>query len=191
MRIVAGTFRRRSLVAPKGQSTRPTADRAREAMFNMLTHAPWAPGLEGARVLDLFAGSGALGLEAISRGAAFCQFVERDAAARAAIAANVATLGVAGQVRIDPRDAARLGQRGAADGPAFDLVFADPPYGQGLGELALEALARGGWLAEGAVVALERSADDPTPTPPGFERLDERVWGAARVTFLAPSPALG
>src|SRR5271165_6737014 len=129
MRIVAGTFRGRSLVAPKGQSTHPTADRTRQALFNVLEHAPWAPSLDGRRVIDLFAGSGALGLEAMSRGAAYCLFVDRDPAAREAIGANVGTLGLTDRVRIDRRDAATLSARTSAEGPPFDLAFLDPPYG--------------------------------------------------------------
>jgi 16S rRNA (guanine966-N2)-methyltransferase len=187
MRIVAGTFRGRTLVAPKGQSTRPTADRARQALFNMLEHAPWSPGLADARVLDLFAGSGALGFEALSRGAAFCGFVEREEAARAAIEANAAALGVTGKTRLDRRDAAALPARGAADGEAFTLAFLDPPYGRGLAEAAVTALATGGWLAPGGIAVVERGAGDAAPPVAGFRVLDERSWGAALVTFLRRS----
>jgi 16S rRNA (guanine966-N2)-methyltransferase len=190
MRIVAGTFRGRPLVAPKGQSTRPTADRTRQAVFNVLEHAAWSPGLAGRRVIDLFAGSGALGLESISRGAAFCRFVDRDAGARAAISSNAEALGVIGRIRIDRRDAAALGAR-PADEPPFDLALVDPPYGQGLGEAALAQLAAGGWLSPDALMVLERGADDPAPVPAGFEALDARAWGKARVTFLRVSPAPG
>ncbi|HXQ16078.1 MAG TPA: 16S rRNA (guanine(966)-N(2))-methyltransferase RsmD [Caulobacteraceae bacterium] len=186
MRIVAGTFRGRSLVAPKGQSTRPTADRARQALFNVLEHAAWAQALDGCRVLDVFAGSGALGLEAMSRGAAYCLFLDRNAAAREAIGANVGALNLIDRIRIDRRDAATLGIRTAGDGAPFDLAFLDPPYGQGLGEAALGRLAAGGWLAAGALVVLERGIADPAPTPDGFQLLDERTWGAARVSFLSP-----
>jgi 16S rRNA (guanine966-N2)-methyltransferase len=186
MRIVAGTFRGRALVAPKGQSTRPTADRTRQALFNVLEHAAWAPALNGLRILDLFAGSGALGLEAISRGAAFCLFLDRNVAAREAIGANAGALDLIGRIRIDRRDVATLGTRTNADGPAFDLAFLDPPYGQGLGEVALARLAAGGWLAAGALVVLERGALDPAATPEGFGLLDERTCGAARVSFLSP-----
>jgi 16S rRNA (guanine966-N2)-methyltransferase len=189
MRIVAGTFRGRRLVAPKGQSTRPTADRARQALFNVLEHAPWSAGLADLRVIDLFAGSGALGLEAISRGAAFCVFVEQAAAARAAISENATTLGVADRIRIEGVDATTLRRRAATHGAPFDLAFLDPPYGKGLGEAALERLAAGGWLAEGAIAVLERGAGDPAPAPGGYAPLDERVWGAARVSFLRASPA--
>jgi 16S rRNA (guanine966-N2)-methyltransferase len=186
MRIVAGTLRGRALVAPKGQSTRPTADRTRQALFNVLEHASWAPALDGRRVLDVFAGSGALGLEAISRGAAFCLFLDRNVAAREAIGANVDALNLSDRIRIDRRDAAALGVRTNADGAPFDLAFLDPPYGQGLGEAALARLTTGGWLAAGALVVLERGAGDPAPTPEGLRLLDERTWGAARVSFLSP-----
>jgi len=189
MRIVAGTFRGRPLVAPKGQSTRPTADRTRQALFNVLQHAPWSPALDRARVIDVFAGSGALGLEAMSHGAAFCLFVDRDEAARAAIGANVGVLKLGDRARIDRRDATTLSARTTGDGGSFDLAFLDPPYGKALGEAALARLLAGGWLAPDALVVLERGMDDPAPTPAGFEPLDERTWGAARVSFLRVSPA--
>jgi 16S rRNA (guanine966-N2)-methyltransferase len=186
MRIVAGTFRGRQLVAPKGQSTRPTADRTRQALYNVLEHAPWTRGLQDRRVADAFAGSGALGLEAISRGAAFGLFLDRDAAAREAIAANVTALKLADRTRIDRRDPTTLSARSNADGPPFDLIFLDPPYGRGLGEAALARLAAGEWLAAEALAVLERGIADPAPTPVGFQLLDERVWGVARVSFLSP-----
>jgi len=186
MRIVAGTFRGRPLVAPKGQSTRPTADRARQAIFNVLEHAAWSPGLAGRRVIDLFAGSGALGFEALSRGAEFCLFIDQDAAARAAIRHNAEALG-APDVRIDGRDVATLAARPAAEAP-FDLALVDPPYGQGLDERALARLAAGDWLAAGALVVLERGSHDPPLAAAGFRMLDERRWGAARVAFLRASP---
>ena len=188
MRIVAGLYRGRALVAPQGQATRPTSDRARQAVFNVLEHAAWADGLGERRVIDLFAGSGALGLEALSRGAAFCLFVETDAAARGAIRDNVEALGTKGELfgrtRIHRRDATDLGPKPAGDGDPFDLAFLDPPYGQGLGERALAQLAEGGWLAEGALAVLERGADEAQPVTPGFEPLDSRQYGAASVFFL-------
>jgi 16S rRNA (guanine966-N2)-methyltransferase len=184
MRIIAGTLRGRAIVAPKGQATRPTADRAREGVFNILAHAAWAPDIAGARVIDLFSGSGALGLEALSRGSEFCLFVETDAAARAAIAENLETLGLFGAARVHRRDATALGRRPAADGRPFDLAFLDPPYGKGLGERALAALADGGWLAAGAVAVLERGAEEPPLSAPGYEALEERRYGAAQVAFL-------
>jgi 16S rRNA (guanine966-N2)-methyltransferase len=155
----------------------------------VLAHAPWSPGLGGARVIDVFAGSGALGLEAMSHGAAFCLFVDRDEAARTAIGANVGVLRLGDRIRIDRRDATTLSARTAGDGAAFDLALLDPPYGKGFGEAALARLIAGGWLGPGALVVLERGAADPAPTPAGFEPLDERTWGAARVSFLRVSPA--
>lgn len=187
MRIVGGAYRGRSLAAPPGSATRPTSDRAREAIFNVLEHAPWSPGLVGARVIDLFAGSGALGLEALSRGAAFCLFVETDPAARGVIRENAEALGAKGELfgrtRIHRRDATDLGPRPGADGPPFDIAFLDPPYAKGLGEKALAELAAGGWLAEGALVVFERGEAERAPDLPGFETLDERRYGAARVLF--------
>jgi len=188
MRIVAGLYRGRSLIAPAGLATRPTADRARQAVFNVLEHAAWSPGLRGARVIDLFAGSGALGLEALSRGADFCLFVETDAAARGAIRDNLEALAADGALfgrsRIHRRDATDLGKKPAGDGARFDLAFLDPPYASGLGERALASLAKDGWLKAGAICVFERGADEPTPTVAGFEALDDRRYGAARVHVL-------
>lgn len=187
MRIVAGAFRGRALAAPRGQATRPTADRTREALFNVLEHAPWSPGLRGLRVMDLFAGSGALGLEALSRGAAYCLFVETDEVARGAIRSNIETLGLFGATRLHRRDATSLGPKPAGDGPAFDLAFLDPPYHKGLGERALAALLAGGWLAPGGLAVFEQAADEPAPSVDGYAALDARTWGAARVHFLRGS----
>ena len=179
MRIVAGAHRGRTLVAPKGHSTRPTADRVRQAVFDVLEHASWAPPLVGARIADLFAGSGALGLEALSRGAASCVFVDRDPAAREAIATNVANLGLAGRCEILKLDATRLPAR-----PPVDLLFLDPPYTEGLAAPALAVLAAGGWLAPDAIAVVEIGARETTTVPQGFTLLDERLWGAAKVLFL-------
>jgi 16S rRNA (guanine966-N2)-methyltransferase len=184
MRIVSGDFRGKSLAAPTGQATRPTSDRARQAIFNILEHAAWSPGVRDLRVIDLFAGSGALGFEALSRGAAFCLFVETDEAARGAIRENVEAMGLFGRTRVHRRDATQLGQRPGADGPAFALAFLDPPYGKGLGEVALTKLAEGGWLAPGAIAVVERGAGEAPPEVPGYEVLDERDYGAAKVCFL-------
>lgn len=193
MRIVSGDFRGKTLIAPAGAKTRPTSDRARQAIFNILEHAPWSEGVRGRRVIDLFAGSGALGFEALSRGASFCLFVETDEAARGAIRENVDALsphgGLFGRTRVHRRDATSLGVRPGADGPAFDLAFLDPPYAKGLGEIALARLAEGGWLAPGALVVFERGVDEPDFEVAGFERLDARDYGAARVHFLRWSPA--
>lgn len=184
MRIIAGEFRGRTLQAPSGLATRPTAERARQAAFNMLEHAAWAPDLRGARVIDLFAGSGALGLEALSRGAAFCLFVDTDEAARGAIRKNIETLDLFGVTRIHRRDALDLGPRPAGTGSTFDLAFLDPPYGKGLGDKALSELANGGWLADGAVVMLEQAVGDPPPVAEGCSPLEIRDYGAARLHFL-------
>lgn len=191
MRIVSGDFRGKALATPAGEATRPTSDRARQAIFNILEHAPWSDGVRDRRVIDLFAGSGALGFEALSRGAAFCLFVETDEAARGAIRENVDALGLFGRTRVHRRDATQLGVRPGADGPAFELAFLDPPYGKGLGETALARLAAGGWLARGATVVLERGAGEPEFEAEGYEKLDARDYGAARVHFLRYSPAGG
>jgi 16S rRNA (guanine966-N2)-methyltransferase len=187
MRIVGGRFKGRNIAAPPGRDTRPTGERAREAVFNILDHAPWTPGIEGRRVLDLFAGSGALGLEAMSRGAAFALFVETDAAARGAIRDNIEALGLFGATRIHRRDATDLGAKPAGLGEPFDLVFLDPPYGKGLGEQALSRLGPGGWITSDALIVLECAVDE-TPAAPGFETLDTRTYGAAKVLFLRPQP---
>ena len=184
MRIVSGAHRGRTLKVPPGQTTRPTSDRARQAVFNILEHAPWAPELQGARVIDLFAGSGALGFEAISRGAAFSLFVETDEAARGAIRENVDAMGLFGRTRVHRRSAIDLGMRPGADGPAFDLAFLDPPYAKGLGEQALERLAAGGWLTPGAIVVFERGVDELPFDVEHYEVIDARDYGAARVFFL-------
>ena len=184
LRIVSGEFRGKTLVAPPGAATRPTSDRARQAIFNILEHAAWSNGVRDARVIDLFAGSGALGFEALSRGAAFCLFVETDEAARGAIRQNVDAMHLFGRTRVHRRDATDLGVRPGADGPAFDLAFLDPPYAKGLGEQALARLAAGGWLSPGALAVFERGAEEPEPLTPGYEQLDTRDYGAAKVWFL-------
>jgi 16S rRNA (guanine966-N2)-methyltransferase len=186
VRVVAGNLRGRPILAPEGEGTRPTADRARQAVFNILEHAPWSDGLGGRRVLDLFAGSGAMGLEALSRGAAACVFVDNSEPAVAAIRANVSAFGLGDRARVVKRDAATLGQRAPTEQP-FDLAFLDPPYRSGLGERALAALLDGGWLAADALIVLERGATEPPVDPPSFERIDERRYGAAAISLLRPA----
>ena len=182
MRIVGGRFRGRSIAAPSGTLTRPTSDRVRESLFNILAHGIEGFGIEGARVLDLFAGSGALGLEALSRGAAYCLFVEDDAGARGAIRENIEALGLTGASKLWRRDATKLGP--ASPMQPFQLLLADPPYGKGLGELALGAAVEGGWLASGAVCVLEEHIDAAITVPAGFEPLDRRGYGDTELHFL-------
>ncbi|MET0183757.1 MAG: 16S rRNA (guanine(966)-N(2))-methyltransferase RsmD [Caulobacterales bacterium] len=186
MRIVGGEHKGRALQAPQGRATRPTSDRARESLFNILAHADWSPGVERRRVLDLFAGSGALGFEALSRGAVFALFVETDEAARGAIRTNVETLGLFGATRVHRRDATDLGPKPAGLGAPFDLVFLDPPYHKGLGEKALASLMPGGWISSDALIVFEHGVDEQIE-PPGFTLLDTRDYGAATLKFLKPA----
>ena len=185
MRIVSGRWRGRALASPPGLATRPTSDRARQALFDVLAHAPWAPALEGARVIDLFAGSGALGFEALSRGAASCLFVETDEAARGAIRDNADALGALGCTRVHRRDATDLGPRPASAGEAFRLAFLDPPYTKGLGERARGRLARAG--RRGRVRARPRRARPRAPGlgDPGRPRLGR---GASAVPAPGSAP---
>ncbi len=183
MRIVGGTHRGRPLIAPRGDTTRPTTDRVREALFNILAHGTSVLP-QGARVLDLFAGSGALGLEALSRGAARALFVEMAAPARAAIRQNIETLNETGRTKIYRRDATKLGPLESNAGGPFDLVVMDPPYGRDLAAPALCAARQGGWLVPGAVIALECAADETFVLPDGFTLNDMRDYGQTRLRFL-------
>ena len=183
MRIVAGDLRGRPIRAPQGLDVRPTSDRARAAIFNILEHASWSEGLQARRVIDLFAGSGALGLEALSRGAASCLFVDLAEPSLAAIRGNVAAFGLETRARMLRQDATRMARRPEAD-PGFDLAFLDPPYARDLAAPALMALQGGGWLASGALAVLEQGAEEATPDLPGFEVVDQRRYGAAQVLFL-------
>ncbi|MCR0985235.1 16S rRNA (guanine(966)-N(2))-methyltransferase RsmD [Roseomonas populi] len=182
MRIVAGRWRGRALQAPPGDTTRPTVDRVRQALFDSLWHAPWAgrAAVEGVAVLDAFAGTGALGLEALSRGAARGFFLEKDRIALAALRANVAALKAEGVARVLPGDALRPPRAEAACG----LVFLDPPYGKDLGPAALAALHGAGWIAPGALACLEIGRTEALPALDGWEVLAEREHGAARVMVL-------
>ena len=186
MRISAGRHRGRRLLAPAGSATRPTADRVRQALFDMLWHAPWAgrAAVEGARVLDAFAGTGALGLEALSRGAAHATFLEADRAALSALRANIAACREAERCLVLAADALRPPRAAAAP---CTLVFLDPPYGRGLLEASLPALAGAGWIAPGALVCAEVEAAPGGAPPPGFALVAERAHGAARVLFLRPA----
>lgn len=188
MRIVGGKFRGRPIAAPKGMGTRPTTDRAREAVFNILAHGIGVE-FEGVRTIDLFAGSGALGFEAISRGAAWCLFVETDAGARGAIRDNIEALSLFGCTRIHRRPATALGPKPASVGAPFALAFLDPPYARDLAGPCLEALCSGGWLADGAVAVVEQGAREAPCVPDGYEEIDRREMGAAQVGFLRARPA--
>lgn len=183
MRIVGGRLRGRSLATPQHGGLRPTADRVREAVFNVLAHGVPDLQLEGVRVIDLFAGTGALGLEALSRGAAFCLFVEESAEARALIRRNVEAFGLTGQTKIYRRDAMDLGAAGTRGG-GYGLAFLDPPYGRGLAERALAALAAGEWLTARAVVVVEERSGSMVAPPEAFAEIDQRTYGDTQVVFL-------
>ena len=173
MRIVGGRLRGRALASPRSQAIRPTADRLRESLFNIVEHAYGDP-VTGARVLDLFAGTGALGLEALSRGAAFALFVDDGAEARALLRENVTALGLGGVTRIFRRDATRLGPAHPVE--PFSLVFLDPPYGKGLAEKALVSAHAGGWLIPAALAVVEEAANAPFAAPAGFDELERRHY---------------
>ena len=180
MRVVGGEFRGRALATPRTSAIRPTTDRTREAVFNILAHA-YADDLDGARVLDLFAGTGALGIEALSRGASYGIFIEESAEGRGLIRDNVEAMGLQGRTKIFRRDATSIGEVGTIQ--PFGLVFADPPYGRGLGEKALAASLAGGWLRPGALAVVEEAASTPLVAPAGFEHLERRDYGDTCVTF--------
>ena len=182
MRVVGGRLRGRALAGPKSQDIRPTADRLRESLFNILVHAFDDP-VTGARVLDLFAGTGALGIEAISRGAAFVLFVDEGAEARALLRENVAALGLGGASRIFRRDATKLGD--AHPVPPFSLAFLDPPYGQGLATAALASARAGGWLTPDALVVVEEAAKAQFAAPEGFTEARSAPVRRHRVRFPA------
>ncbi len=186
MRITSGELRGRPIQAPPGQDTRPTSDRTRQAVFNILEHAAWSPGVDGARVMDLFAGSGAMGLEALSHGAAWCQFFDTAQPALLSIRANVEAFRLTDRSRILRQDATRLPRRLESELP-YDLAFLDPPYGKGLGEAALEALKAGDWMATEGIIVLERAAAEPEFAAAGYQVLDQRRYGVASVLILAPS----
>jgi 16S rRNA (guanine966-N2)-methyltransferase len=181
MRIVGGRLRGRALAAPKSQAIRPTTDRLRESLFNILMHA-YADPISGARVLDLFAGTGALGLEAISRGAAFALFVDDGAEARALLRQNVEALSLAAVARIFRRDATKLGPAHPVE--PFSLAFLDPPYGKGLAEKALTSARDGGWLTEDALIVVEESADAGFRAPDGYAEIERRKYDDTEFVVL-------
>ena len=183
MRVVGGRHRGRRLIAPAGETVRPTSDRAREALFNILSHGRFAASglpFAGKPVLDAFAGTGAVGLEALSRGASAAVFIETERDALAALRRNIAVLGEEDSAQIVAGDATRPPRA------AFvcAVAFLDPPYGSGLAAPALTALAAAGWLAEDALAIVEVAARESLPMPAGFNVIDERVYGAARLVFL-------
>ena len=180
MRIVGGRFRGRTLKGPSSQAVRPTSDRLRETIFNILAHG-YDVAVENARVIDLFAGTGALGLEAVSRGARFALFVDEGSEARALLRENVEALGLGGLTRIFRRDATKLGD--APTGEKFDLAFLDPPYGKGLAPRALRALIEGRWLTDGALCVIEEAADEEIALPAGVELLDCRTYGDTQIVI--------
>ena len=181
MRIVSGRLGGRTLAAPKSQNVRPTSDRLRESLFNILAHGYDDP-ITGVRVLDLFAGTGALGLEAMSRGAAFALFIDDGAEGRALIRQNVEALGLGGITRIFRRDATRLGD--VHPNEPFGLVFLDPPYRKGLAEKSLVSLRDGGWLTPGARVIVEEAADAGFAPPQGYAEIERRRYDDTEFTFL-------
>ena len=183
MRVVGGRLRSRPIAGPKSAAVRPTADRLRESLFNILGHAYGDP-VAGARVLDLFAGTGALGIEAISRGAAYVLFVDEGVEARSLLRDNTESLGLGGTTRIFRRDTTRLGPCHPLE--PFTLVFLDPPYGQGLAEKALASARAGGWLKPDALIVVEEAADAGFKPPEGFEELERRPYDDTEFTFLRP-----
>jgi 16S rRNA (guanine966-N2)-methyltransferase len=182
VRIVAGRFRGKSILTPSDDTIRPTSDRVRESIFNILA-SRLGPNFNGLRVIDVFAGTGAMGLEAMSRGAASVVFVDTGADARGLIRDNIEAFGLGGTAKLLRRDATDLGAAGTM-GP-FNLAFLDPPYGKGLAESALVSLREGSWLAADAIVVVEESRDTELALPEGFSLDDRREYGAAAVHFLS------
>jgi 16S rRNA (guanine966-N2)-methyltransferase len=187
VRIVGGELRGRPLATPRSREIRPSADRLRQALFDILAHG-YGDAISGARVLDLFAGTGALGLEALSRGAAFALFVEEGVEGRGLLRRNIEALGLTGKTKVFRRDATQLGPAGTV--APFGLVFADPPYGAGLGEQALGSALSGGWLAPGALCVLEEDARAEVSAIPGLESLETRLVGDSKLIFLRGPGAL-
>jgi len=181
MRVGGGRLRGRALASPKSKSIRPTADRLRESLFDILRHA-YGDAIDGARVLDLFAGTGALGIEAVSRGAAFALFIDDGAEARALIRENVAALGLGGVTRLFRRDATKLGPAHPLE--PFALVFLDPPYGQNLAEQALAAAREGGWFSPDAMIVVEEATKSRFAAPVGFTEIERRAYDDTEFIFV-------
>ena len=196
LKVVGGKHRGRSIATPEGSTTRPTSNRARESLFNILMHAHWNDAdrhggtspLVDARVLDAFAGSGALGIEALSRGAAHATFLDKDAAAVKAIGENVAKLGETTAAKVVRADVLRPPPLRDPAREACDLVFLDPPYRSGDAAPALAALAEAGWVKAGAIATVEIASTEDLIPPPGFETIDERRYGKAKIVILRRTP---
>jgi len=186
VRITAGRLGGRSLVSPDDERVRPTSDKVRQAIFNVLLHRDFDVGftLEDARVIDLFAGTGALGIEALSRGASYTLFVDDAAESRALIRTNVEALALIGVTKIWRRDATSLGPMAAGAGGPFELAFLDPPYRKGLVARALDSLRDGKWLTPNAIIVVEMAKDESLPFDDGHRLLDERCYGDTRVALL-------
>ena len=181
MRVVGGRLRGRNIASPASKDIRPTQDRLRESVFNILMHAYENPAVD-ARVLDLFAGTGALGIEAVSRGAAFALFIDNGAEARALLRNNVEALGLGGVTKVYRRDATNLGPAHPME--PFSLAFLDPPYSKGLAEKALASLRDGGWLTPGALLVVEEAKAAAFAAPDGFEELERRAYDDTEFVFL-------
>lgn len=181
MRIVGGLHKGKTLKTPKSDKTRPTSDKVRESIFNRLSHGINGFELENSRVLDLFAGTGALGLEAVSRGASFAVFIEDAVAARGLIRQNIENLELTGQTKLFRRDATKLGPIKRTE--PFDLIFIDPPYGKSFGEKALHSAITGGWLKEGALIVLEDSKQATINWPKTITPIDNRTYGETTIHF--------
>ena len=190
MKISGGKFRGRTLSEPKDNRVRPTSDKVRQAIFNILAHHDFGTGFvfENAKVIDIFAGTGALGIEALSRGASFCLFVDDSAESRALIRRNIEMLDLTGATKIWRRDGAELGSHVAGAGGPFDLAFLDAPYRRGLTERALASLVQGGWLTPSALVVAETAADESLIAPQSFRLVDRRSYGETTVHTFGISP---
>lgn len=186
MRITGGHFGGRLLAAPEDSRVRPTSDKVRQAVFNILAHNDFGTEftLKGARVIDLFAGTGAMGLEALSRGARFCLFVDNETDSRALLRRNVESLALTGATKIWRRDATCLGQMPPVAGGPFDLAFLDPPYRKNLIAPALASLGEGSWLSPSALLVAEHALDETLEETSGFEKLDSRTYGDTAVEYL-------